>query len=148
MDHVSTIEIAPSEGNVVRSASPRPNVVVLIADSDQFGCELLTGALNRCRHYHCHVAASALDCEEVLARINQAYLPVKRPRLGQLLMRAGVLTSKQLAHGLAEQVKRPQKLGMVLQDLGYLSQDILEERIREQARLWAPLWEQAKKGLE
>ena len=80
--------------------------------------------------------------------INQAYLPVKRPRLGQLLLRAGVLTSKQLAHALAEQAKRPRKLGMVLQDLGYLSREILEERIREQARLRAPLWDQPRRGLE
>lgn len=67
----ANIGFSLSEGNVVRSASPRPDVVVIIGGSDQISCELLTGALNRCRNYHFHVAASALNCREVLARFRQ-----------------------------------------------------------------------------
>ncbi|MFN2445486.1 MAG: ATPase, T2SS/T4P/T4SS family [Vicinamibacterales bacterium] len=53
----------------------------------------------------------------------------KRPRLGDVLVRSGAVTTDQLNHALAEQKKRPMPLGRLLVKLGYVTDDAMRQAL-------------------
>ena len=126
MSRIAALEISPVEGDVVRSASPRPDVVVLIACSDQMSCELLTGALNRCRGYHCHVAASALDCEEILAQFRQ-----HNPDIA--LINSNLREGPLAGFKALRELRSTQKKGRVIMMLDSRDRDLVIQAFREGA---------------
>jgi len=56
-------------------------------------------------------------------------------KLGELLLKAGVITEQQLRRALAEQKKWGGKLGTVLVDLGFLDEDMLVKALSKQLGL-------------
>jgi len=59
----------------------------------------------------------------------------RRIMLGELLLRAGVITEKQLRKALAEQKKWGGKLGQVLVDLNFLDEGLLVKALSKQLNL-------------
>lgn len=59
----------------------------------------------------------------------------RRIRLGELLLRAGVLTEEQLRAALAEQKKWGGKLGSLLVDMNFLDEDLLVKALSKQLGL-------------
>jgi len=59
----------------------------------------------------------------------------RRIRLGELLLRAGVLTEEQLRSALAEQKKWGGKLGSLLVDMNFLDEDLLVKALSKQLGL-------------
>ncbi|RME25075.1 MAG: hypothetical protein D6806_08555 [Deltaproteobacteria bacterium] len=58
-----------------------------------------------------------------------------RVKLGELLLRAGVITEQQLRTALSEQKKWGGKLGSILVELGYIDEDILVKALSRQLGL-------------
>lgn len=58
-----------------------------------------------------------------------------RRKLGELLLKAGLITSEQLADGLEEQKKLGEKLGQVLVRLGYITENDIINIMGEQLRV-------------
>jgi len=58
-----------------------------------------------------------------------------RPRLGDLLLRKGLITADQLAAALVESRERGELLGRVLIELGYVFEDELARVLAEQLKL-------------
>jgi type IV pilus assembly protein PilB len=59
----------------------------------------------------------------------------KRPRLGEILVRGGVLTDEQLETALEEQHRSGQPLGQVLLTLGYLTEELLRKALCTQLNI-------------
>lgn len=59
----------------------------------------------------------------------------QRMKLGELLLKAGVITEQQLRQALAEQKKWGGKLGALLVDLGFLDEDMLVKALSKQLGL-------------
>src|SRR5262245_66221754 len=59
----------------------------------------------------------------------------EQPRLGQLLVRAGVIDRGSLAKGLAEHERTGQPLGMTLVELGFVSEQMLVSTLAHQLGL-------------
>lgn len=61
--------------------------------------------------------------------------PLKRRRLGELLMDAGLITETQLRHALSEQRRWGGRLGRTLLELGYVNEAAMAEALSKQLRL-------------
>src|SRR5215472_14340349 len=66
-------------------------------------------------------------------RISYASIVNRRDRLGDLLVKNGIITAEQLQDAISAQDKhRDRRIGELLMDMGYLSRDALAQHIREQ----------------
>src|ERR1043166_3185459 len=66
-------------------------------------------------------------------RISYASIVNRRDRLGDLLVKNGVISTEQLQAAISAQVRRrDRRLGELLMDMGHLSHDALAQHIREQ----------------
>ncbi|HEY5219778.1 MAG TPA: DUF4388 domain-containing protein, partial [Gemmatimonadaceae bacterium] len=66
-------------------------------------------------------------------RISYASIVNRRDRLGDLLVKNGIITAEQLQSAIeAQERQRDRRIGELLMDLGYLSRDALRQHIREQ----------------
>lgn len=75
-----------------------------------------------------------------MVRLDRGFLTMcaaesRRIRLGELLLRAGVLTEDQLRAALAEQKKWGGKLGSLLVDMNFLDEDLLVKALSKQLGL-------------
>ncbi|MFN0062815.1 MAG: hypothetical protein ACKVPX_09885 [Myxococcaceae bacterium] len=61
--------------------------------------------------------------------------PLKRRRLGELLMDAGLISETQLRHALSEQRRWGGRLGRTLLELGYVNETAMAEALSKQLRL-------------
>jgi type IV pilus assembly protein PilB len=62
-------------------------------------------------------------------------MKTKRKQLGQILLDMGLITSEQLANGLAEHQHSPKSLGRALIDLGYIQESDLVRALADQVGL-------------
>ncbi|HEU4989057.1 MAG TPA: DUF4388 domain-containing protein [Gemmatimonadaceae bacterium] len=66
-------------------------------------------------------------------RISYASIVNRRDRLGDLLVKNGIITAEQLQAAIdAQDRHRDKRIGELLMDMGYLSRDALRQHIREQ----------------
>ncbi len=66
-------------------------------------------------------------------RISYASIVNRRDRLGDMLVKNGIITAEQLTAAIdAQEHQRDRRIGELLMDMGYLSRDALRQHIREQ----------------
>ncbi|MDE3054029.1 MAG: DUF4388 domain-containing protein, partial [Gemmatimonadota bacterium] len=66
-------------------------------------------------------------------RISYASIVNRRDRLGDMLVKNGIITADQLRAAIdAQERQRDRRIGELLMDMGYLSRDALRQHIREQ----------------
>jgi adsorption protein B len=72
--------------------------------------------------------------QNVLETIENLYGRARRPRLllGELLLEAGIITPEQLSAALLEQKRTGRRLGEVLESLGLVSAQVVEQKLQEQ----------------
>ena len=72
--------------------------------------------------------------QDVLFAIERAYHPIPRRAgkklLGELLLEAGVIETGQLEEALRVQKRTGEKLGDVIEELGFVSRKVIEERLK------------------
>lgn len=73
------------------------------------------------------------DAETVMLHVSQ--FEERRPRVGMLLIDAGIVTSEQLEEALRVQEESGEKLGTVLIQLGYVAEEVISEAIGEQLQV-------------